>query len=130
MPAVALYLSAPLLAPPATGIDAAATLKPYIDSLLRLADTPIQPLYAVTYYCARAMPPSSNSESDSDSLPANLLVVPPLPSSGTTASLITSLDEAAEEAERIFWRVVGQQGRDEGVEFFPREPSNGDEDDD
>lgn len=32
-----------------------------------------------------------------------------------------SSDEAAIEAERLFWIVVGEKGRLEGVEFFPRE---------
>lgn len=31
-----------------------------------------------------------------------------------------SLDEAVEEAERIFWKIVGEVGRKEGVELFAK----------
>lgn len=58
-----------------------------------------------------------------------MLVVPQLPSAGTTASLITALDEAALEAERIFWLIVGEQGKADGVEFFARDVSADEQDD-
>lgn len=112
--AVVLYLSAPLLGPPSTNTSADSLLTPYLTSLLsHSSPTPLTPLFTATYFLSShlATNPPPNT-------PANFLVVPRLPSEGSTAALATSLDEAVEEAERVFWKVVGEEGRAEGVGFF------------
>lgn len=123
---VVLYLSAPLLAPPSSSSDAASLLEPYLSSLLSLdtdTDTAISPLFTTFFFLS-----DSPSPPPPPSLPANMLVVPSLPSFGSTATMATSLDEAVEEAERLFWIIVGEEGRKEGVEFFARDLNAEEED--
>ncbi|BGP12989.1 hypothetical protein JCM10213_002080 [Rhodosporidiobolus nylandii] len=138
-----LYLSAPLLSPSsATPPPSAATLlQPYLDALLSLASsppsdtpsppseapfvapasTPIAPLYTVSYPLS-ASPPAPSS------LPANLLVSPTLPRAHESAALVDALDDIVPLVEESFWRIVGQEGRREGVEFFSKEVVAGGDD--
>ncbi|KDE08982.1 hypothetical protein MVLG_00705 [Microbotryum lychnidis-dioicae p1A1 Lamole] len=117
-----LYLDAPVLT--ATNRDTAALLSPYLDALLALSSLDISPRYSVFY--ASSKPPEPTS-----SVPRNFLVVPPLASSGKTDRLATALDEAVVEAERVFWTVVGEQGRKEGVKFIEQgQVGVGEEDED
>lgn len=119
---VALYLSAPILTPSTPFPLASALLSPYISSLLSLSAAPHTPILTTTYFTyGQPTPPSS--------LPPNLLVVPSVSSEGTTARLATALDEAIEQAEELFWRVVGDEGRKEGVLFFAKDAAEGDDDD-
>lgn len=120
-PYTVLYLSAPILSPPAANASAEALLAPYLAVLL--AQTQITaPLYSTFHFLGHA-PPSPTD------LPANLMVVPELEESqGTTAGLVTSLDEAVKVAEGLFWTVVGEDAREEGVKFFAKEEAVDDDD--
>ncbi|GAA5962077.1 hypothetical protein JCM3765_005514 [Sporobolomyces pararoseus] len=114
-----LYLSAPLLPSSSspTSIGAPSTyLASYLDSLLSLLpeEASRKPLYTASYFIPT--PPSSLP-----SIPANLLVTPSLPSAGQSEGLIMALDEVVEVVETMFWKIVGEEGKKEGVEFFRRE---------
>lgn len=90
-------------------------MSPYLDSLLSTVPGTATPLYSSFHFLHSAPTPPHDS-------PPNLLVVPDLLNSlGRTDALVTALDEAAVVAERLFWRVVGEGAREEGVEFFARE---------
>ncbi|BGP53132.1 hypothetical protein JCM8202_004217 [Rhodotorula sphaerocarpa] len=113
--------------------DARALLEPYLDALLALAmsqaaqgsETPApKPVYTAAYYgpTANTAAPASPA-----SLPLNLLVTPSLTSTGQTRALTETLDEVATSAEELFWRVVGEEGRRDGVQFFAKE-ERGEED--
>lgn len=113
--------------------DARALLEPYLDALLAFAmpeaaqgsETPApKPVYTAAYYgpTANTAAPASLS-----SLPLNLLVTPSLTSTGQTRALTETLDEVATSAEELFWRVVGEEGRRDGVQFFAKE-ERGEED--
>lgn len=95
-------------------VTADALLKPYLDSLLAISPTAPIPLLTAFYFLFPPPPAPCTT-------PENFLVVPPLSSEGTTASLTTALDESVLEAERLFWRIVGEDALDEGVKFFPKE---------
>ncbi|GAA5986401.1 hypothetical protein JCM5350_002908 [Sporobolomyces pararoseus] len=86
-------------------------------------ETGRKPLYTASYFS-----PTTASPSSLPSIPANLLVTPSLPSAGLSEGLITALDEVVEVVERMFWKIVGEEGKKEGVEFFRREVVNEDED--
>lgn len=43
--------------------------------------------------------------------------------------MITALDEVVGVVEELFWRIVGEEGKKEGVEFFRKEDSGEDEED-
>jgi len=58
-----------------------------------------------------------------------LIVTPSLPSQEKSEGLITALDEVVGVVEELFWRIVGEEGKKEGVEFFRKENSGEDEDD-
>lgn len=109
-----LYLQAPILEPINDSITVSSLLQPYLTSLLALSPSPSVPLFTEFHFLFPP-PPSPLAT------PENFLIVPPLLSEGTTASLTTALDESVVEAERLFWRIVGENARDEGVKFFPKE---------
>ncbi|GAA5922233.1 uncharacterized protein JCM15063_003226 [Sporobolomyces koalae] len=111
-----LYLSASLLARADNDDRTTLDLTPYLESLVALAPEPIEPLYTATYRT-----PASPQTILENSLPANLLVTPTLPSRGKTAGLITTLDEVVTLVEDMFWKIVGPEGKAEGVEFFRKE---------
>ncbi|GAA5938241.1 hypothetical protein JCM1841_006804 [Sporobolomyces salmonicolor] len=143
-----LYLAAPLLSTfPDT--SAADLLTPYLDALLSLvpcssASSPpprepapaaspldrISPMYSVAYLLPATPSLASPSSSQEPSLPRNLMFTPQLPSASQSASLITALDELVPLVEGMFWRIVGEEGRGEGVEMFKQEEGAGDEDED
>lgn len=109
-----LYLSAPLLTPPPLNASPASLLQPFLDKLLAQA-TSQAPVYAACRFlrAARVAPADA---------PANVVVVPELDGvAGSTAGLVTALDEAVGVAEGLFWKVVGEGARAEGVEFFAKE---------
>ncbi|GAA5896606.1 uncharacterized protein JCM6883_006958 [Sporobolomyces salmoneus] len=128
-----LYLSAPLLSRSSPPTKSPETyLTSYLDSLISLCpvDTP-RPLYTASYFLST--PPSQPSSTppsqpSTTPIPANLLVTPTLPSVGKTEGLITALDEVVEVAETMFWKIVGDEGKAEGVEFFRKEVVNDDDD--
>ena len=109
-----LYLQAPILKPIDDEVTADALLKPYLNSLLAISPDAPTPLLTAFHFLFP--PPPSPATT-----PENFLVVPPLSSDGNTATLTTALDESVVEAERLFWRIVGQNAVDEGVKFFPKE---------
>ncbi|KAK4055794.1 hypothetical protein OIV83_000341 [Microbotryomycetes sp. JL201] len=123
-----LYLHAPI---DATDFDVADRvenlLSPYLFALLSLSHTTgdgVNPLKWVVYEAKEAAPTI-----DSSGLPQNLVVIPPIEES-LTANLCTALDDAVEAAEDLFWRIVGDTGRREGVQFFAPEPHKDGDDDD
>ncbi|GAA5880709.1 hypothetical protein JCM3774_002802 [Rhodotorula dairenensis] len=143
-----LYFSGSLLCSSEGAQDARSVLEPYLEALLALesstsasaADcpepTPTQsqtPLYSAAYWSpspvdltkASCAPPSASETIGP--LPLNLLITPSLPSAGQTSSLIETLDQVVPSVEQVFWQIVGEEGRQEGVQFFPREERIGDE---
>lgn len=143
-----MYLSGCLLdTGEACQADARACLEPYLNALLSLSEAAAQddaadslPVYTAAYwspYSTLATPSSaptiptpnpSNSNSNA-TLPLNLLITPSLPSVSRTASLIATLDEIVPSVEDLFWRIVGEEGRKEGVQFFAKEERAADGDD-
>ncbi|GAA5853500.1 hypothetical protein JCM8547_002480 [Rhodosporidiobolus lusitaniae] len=122
-----LYLSAPHLTP--TTVSPSDLLQPYLDALLSLpfsspsssSSTPCTPLLTLTH---SSFPPSP--QLPSLSLPANFLLTPSPPlRHKETASLVDTLDDLVFAVEESFWRIVGEEGRREGVEFFKREVGEG-----
>jgi len=110
-----VYLSAPILTPPPPGACAGDLLQPYLAKLLARTTEDKAPLFAAF----RFLRPATAAPADA---PANLLVVPKLADArGTAAGLVTGLDEAVGVAEGLFWKVVGEGAREEGVEFFIQE---------
>ncbi|GAA6058367.1 hypothetical protein JCM3770_005276 [Rhodotorula araucariae] len=144
-----LYLAAPLLHGPddAAGAEppsARALLEPYLDALLPTpltADTPLSPLYSVSYWSPSPSPSSTAAVAPISAnptwraplpltLPPNLILTAG-PAAACPAAVVDTLDLVAPAAERTFWRIVGDDGRAEGVQFFPREGAGqGDNDDD
>lgn len=125
-----LYLSAPLLTPPPADATPASLLQPFLDKLLAQvpalegeAEASAQaPVYSTFHFLRSA--PAAPADA-----PANLVVVPELSEArGTAAGLVTALDEAVAVAEGLFWKVVGEGAREEGVEFFAREERVEDDD--
>lgn len=41
--------------------------------------------------------------------------------------MITALDEVVEVVEKMFWEIVGEEGKGEGVEFFRKEVTSGED---
>ncbi|GAA6059072.1 hypothetical protein JCM10212_002043 [Sporobolomyces blumeae] len=122
-----LYLSAPILAGEPTGSHRPSTyLTPYLDSLLSLcpASPPPMPLYTVSHVL------SSPTASAMPDLPPNFLLTPELPSTNETRGLVTTLDEIVPVVQEMFWKIVGEEGRSEGVEFFKKDDSLDDDEDD
>ncbi|GAA5974063.1 hypothetical protein JCM11641_008238 [Rhodosporidiobolus odoratus] len=147
-----LYLSATLIASPSgdASSPASALLKPYLDSLLSLSpasassstsattveaevrsshDSSIEPLYTVSYFSPLASYPASTPSPPSP-FPANFLLTPSLPSAHASHALVDSLDEVVPLVKEVFWKIVGEQGRKEGVEFFRQEIASRGEDGD
>lgn len=58
-----------------------------------------------------------------------MIVTPSLSSQDKSEGLITALDEVVGVVEELFWRIVGEEGKKEGVEFFRKETSDEDEED-
>ena len=58
-----------------------------------------------------------------------MIVTPSLPSQEKSEGLITALDEVVGAVEELFWKIVGDEGKKEGVEFFRKETSGEDEED-
>jgi hypothetical protein len=112
MVAGVLYLSAPILSDSST--TAESLLAPYLASLLALTPTPSTALFTLFHSLPAPSAPSTP-------LPPNVLLTRSLPSMGLTPFLATSLDEAAVEAERLFWDIVGEDGKAEGIQFFASE---------
>ncbi|GAA5831395.1 hypothetical protein JCM11251_004011 [Rhodosporidiobolus azoricus] len=145
-----LYFSAPLLSPSASSTSTASTLlEPYLNALLSLpppspasdssdstapalndvapSSSPIEPLYTVSYISPS--PSSSSSTSPSSPLPPNFLSLPPLPSGHRSSALVDALDDLVPLVEETFWKIVGEEGRKEGVQFFAKEQvASGEED--
>ncbi|BGP36932.1 hypothetical protein JCM10449v2_000834 [Rhodotorula kratochvilovae] len=132
-----LYLVAPLLAPTEAEVEppsARALLQPYLDALLATPSpcssdapaAPLTPLYSVAYLSPSPMAPSSAPSSSTVPLPPNFLLTPPssLPFPSTLVDTLDALPVAVEDA---FWRIVGEDGRAEGVQFFPRGEEGGGE---
>jgi len=117
-----LYLSAPILDPSSSSSPASSYLTPYLESLLSLAPDAPRPLYTASYFPLDPAPAPSD-------LPANLLVTPSLPSQDKSKGMITALDEVVAVVEELFWEIVGDEGRKEGVEFFRKETSDEDDED-
>ncbi|GAA6007205.1 hypothetical protein JCM11491_003043 [Sporobolomyces phaffii] len=118
-----LYLSAPLLSSPTQTESPSSYLTPALDSLLSLLpEQARRPVYSASYFGPTPSPQPS-------SLPANLLVTPALPSRGKAEGIITALDEVVPIVEDMFWQIVGEDGKREGVEFFRQEVANDDGDD-
>ncbi|KAK4698211.1 hypothetical protein P7C70_g8074, partial [Phenoliferia sp. Uapishka_3] len=124
-----LYLSAPLLSATSSP-DPSSILSPYLTALLSLLN-PLDPspVLFTSYRTLYSIPSSSPP-----TLPTNFRAVPSLPSRGgargalsTTAQLVSAVDEAAVLAEELFWEIVGEEGRKEGVIFFPEEEVQADE---
>ena len=110
-----LYLSAPLLSPPPANATPSSLLQPFLTKLLAQVPDAPPPVYATFHF----LRPAPRAPADA---PANLVVVPELgEAGGTAAGLVTALDEAVGVAEGLFWRLVGEGAREEGVEFFARE---------
>ena len=109
-----LYLQAPILDSIDEDVPAVSLLEPYLNSLLSLSPTPLIPLLSSYHFrtSPTPFPPS---------FPSNFLIVPPLASDGSTATLTISLDESVIEAERLFWLIVGERGLADQVEFFAKE---------
>jgi hypothetical protein len=42
--------------------------------------------------------------------------------------MITALDEVVEVVETMFWKIVGEEGKNEGVEFFRKEVAQEEDD--
>ncbi|GAA5905471.1 hypothetical protein JCM5296_005881 [Sporobolomyces johnsonii] len=144
-----LYLAAPLLSSPSPDISASNLLTPYLDALLSLSPSPsasspsptepapaalppapVSPLYSVAYLLPSTPSLASPSSSQEPAVPPNLMLTPHLPSASQSASLITALDELVPLVEGMFWRIVGEAGRGEGIEMFKKEEGAGDEDED
>ncbi|GAA5872668.1 hypothetical protein JCM16303_004598 [Sporobolomyces ruberrimus] len=123
-----LYLSAPIISPKDTSSLSSTCLEPHLSSLLSLipgssSSSETSPLlYSASYflYNPRSPPPSQE-------LPLNLLLTPTLPSQGRTEGMITALDEVVEVVEKMFWEIVGEEGKGEGVEFFRKEVTSGED---
>ncbi|KAG0664203.1 Rab proteins geranylgeranyltransferase component A [Rhodotorula mucilaginosa] len=117
--------------------DARSLLEPYLEALLALpvpstdtgtTATRAPPVYSVAYWSPRPdVPTSSSTSPSSPELPLNLLVTPPLACTSQSSSLIETLDEVVPSAEAMFWKIVGEEGRKEGVEFFAKEERVDDE---
>lgn len=117
-----LYLHAPILDPQASASSSAeALLQPYLDALLALSTPASVPSFA----CFHSVSPPATC---TITLPSNVLIVPASPAEGTTASLVTSVDDAAAIAEKLFWDIVGEQGRTDGLLFFARDAVQTEED--
>lgn len=128
---VVLYLHSPVLNDVGSA-TAQELLSPYLDGLLRsnsgandagsdVQDTSAEyVVYSFVRSPARVAPDVTLSPS--------LMVTPNLPSDACTAGLVTALDVAVVLAEEMFWTVVGDQGKREGVEFFARGSGGADED--
>ncbi|KAJ8296725.1 Rab proteins geranylgeranyltransferase component A [Rhodotorula toruloides] len=143
-----LTLSAPILAPmPSPAPSASNLVKPYLDALLALASTSTchatpataepdstrqEPLYSVSYFSPPLPSPSPHPAAAKEAdLPPNFLLTPSSPPSSpsSTASLIELLDTLPAQVEESFWKIVGEEGREEGVAFFARSDEQGEEDD-
>ncbi|KAM0788650.1 hypothetical protein ACM66B_002752 [Microbotryomycetes sp. NB124-2] len=121
-----LYLHASV---DATRLDGSMTaeslLSPYLEALVSLVPNSDQAASNVAWAVYNFE--RSSVRVDSSRLPSNLVVIPSVEYS-TTASLCTALDEAVELAENLFWQVVGDEGKKEGVQFFAPDLREGDED--
>ncbi|GJN91867.1 hypothetical protein Rhopal_004892-T1 [Rhodotorula paludigena] len=144
-----LYLTAPLLSPLPSEATASASsiLQPYLDALLALAPSAADaPTAAPVYSAAYFSPPPSGAATPAPAkaaspLPPNFLLTPSLSppvSSSTSAAgssaartslLVETLDLVPAAVEDVFWRIVGEQGREEGVKFFAREEVEGEDED-
>ena len=120
---VVLYLQASILDPIDETITPQSLLEPYLNSLLSLSTNPLIPLFSEFHFLFPPPPTPLDT-------PPNFLVVPSLASEGTTANLTTALDESVVEGEKLFWKIVGERGVAEGVEFFAKEVIVQDEEDD
>jgi hypothetical protein len=117
--------------------DARSLLEPYLEALLALpvpstdtstTATRAPPVYSVAYWSPQPdVPTSSSTSRSSPELPLNLLVTPPLACTSQSSSLIETLDEVVPSAEAMFWKIVGEEGRKEGVQFFAKEERVDDE---
>ncbi|BGO93134.1 hypothetical protein NBRC10512_003318 [Rhodotorula toruloides] len=142
-----LTLSAPILAPmPSPAPSASNLVKPYLDALLALPSTSTchatpataepdstrqEPLYSVSYFSPPLPSPSPHPAAAKEAdLPPNFLLTPSSPPSSpsSTASLIELLDTLPAQVEESFWKIVGEEGREEGVAFFARSDEQGEED--
>lgn len=112
MVAGVLYLSAPIM--PDSSTTAESLLAPYLASLLAVNPTPSTALFTLFHSLPAVSIPSTP-------LPPSFLLTRSLSSLGLTSFLATSLDEAAVEAERLFWDIVGEDGKAEGIQFFASE---------
>lgn len=107
-----IHLQAPILVQ--SDNSAESLLSPYVDALLSIAEESLVPSFSSFYFCDEPFAAPVD-------VPANFIVPRNMASIGTTSALATSIDEAVLEAERIFWIVVGEKGRKEGLQFFPIE---------